>query len=682
MNLHEYQGKQLFAEYGLPVSRGHAVDTPHEAVEAADLDRRRYVGGQGPGACRRSRQGRRRQAGQEQARDRGLRLTLARSRLVTYQTDAGRTARSKILVESCTDIADELYLGAVVDRSSRRIVFMASTEGGVEIEKVAHETPEKILKATSIPWSAPSPTRGVTSPSSLGLQGEQIKQFVKIFLGLAKMFVDKDLALIEVNPLVITTEGKLHCLDAKIGVDSNALYRQAQLRDMHDPSQEDEREAHAARWELNYVALDGNIGCMVNGAGLAMGTMDIVKLHGGEPANFLDVGGGATKERVSEAFKIILSDDKVKAVLINIFGGIVRCDLIAEGVIGAVQEIGVQVPVVVRLEGNNAELGRKVLADSGLNIIAATSLTDAAQQAVKAAAREVKADEHPDRQEHEGDLPGLHRLPGHLPLGAGHRVRHQMVGGVTPGKGGQEHLGLPVFNTVAEAVDATGADASVIYVPAPFCKDSILEAANGGVKLIVCITEGIPTLDMLEAKVKCDELGVRLIGPNCPGRDHAGGVQDRHHARTHPPAGQGGHRVPLGHPDLRGRQADHGRGLRPVDLRRHRRRPDSRLQLHRHPGLFEADPATEAIVMIGEIGGTAEEEAAAYIKANVSKPVVSYIAGVTAPKGKRMGHAGAIISGGKGTADEKFAALEDAGVRTVRSLADIGAGLSEITGWS
>jgi succinyl-CoA synthetase beta subunit len=184
---------------------------------------------------------------------------------------------------------------------------------------------------------------------------------------------DKDLALIEVNPLVITTEGKLHCLDAKIGVDSNALYRQAQLRDMHDPSQEDEREAHAARWELNYVALDGNIGCMVNGAGLAMGTMDIVKLHGGEPANFLDVGGGATKERVSEAFKIILSDDKVKAVLINIFGGIVRCDLIAEGVIGAVQEIGVQVPVVVRLEGNNAELGRKVLADSGLNIIAATS---------------------------------------------------------------------------------------------------------------------------------------------------------------------------------------------------------------------------------------------------------------------------------------------------------------------
>ncbi len=262
---------------------------------------------------------------------------------------------------------------------------MASTEGGVEIEKVAEETPEKILKATIDPLVGAQPYQGRDLAFRLGLAGEQIKQFVKIFLGLARMFEERDLALIEINPLVITTEGNLHCLDAKIGVDGNALFRQPALREMHDPTQEDEREAHAAQWELNYVALDGNIGCMVNGAGLAMGTMDIVKLHGGAPANFLDVGGGATKERVSEAFKIILSDDKVKAVLINIFGGIVRCDLIAEGVIGAVQEIGVEVPVVVRLEGNNAELGQKVLADSGLNIIAATSLTDAAQQAVKAA---------------------------------------------------------------------------------------------------------------------------------------------------------------------------------------------------------------------------------------------------------------------------------------------------------
>ncbi len=385
MNLHEYQGKQLFAEYGLPVSRGYAVETAEEAVEAADL-----IGGNMWVVKAQVHAGGRGKAG-------GVKLVKTKDEirdfahhwlgknLVTYQTDANGQPVSRILVESCTDIADELYLGAVVDRSSRRIVFMASTEGGVEIEKVAEETPEKILRATIDPLVGAQPYQGRELAFNLGLKGDQIKQFVKIFMGLAQLFVDKDLALIEVNPLVITEEGNMHCLDAKIGVDGNALYRQKALQEMHDPSQEDARESHAARWELNYVALDGAIGCMVNGAGLAMGTMDIVKLHGGFPANFLDVGGGATKERVAEAFKIILSDENVKAVLINIFGGIVRCDLIAEGVIGAVEEIGVNVPVVVRLEGNNAELGRKVLADSGLNIIAANSLTDAAKQAVAAA---------------------------------------------------------------------------------------------------------------------------------------------------------------------------------------------------------------------------------------------------------------------------------------------------------
>ncbi|HCF7250272.1 TPA: ADP-forming succinate--CoA ligase subunit beta, partial [Pseudomonas aeruginosa] len=260
-----------------------------------------------------------------------------------------------------------------------------STEGGVDIEKVAHDTPEKILKATIDPLVGAQPYQGRELAFRLGLKGDQIKQFTHIFVGLAKLFQDYDLALLEVNPLVIKKDGNLHCLDAKINIDSNALYRQPKLRAMHDPSQDDAREAHAQKWELNYVALEGNIGCMVNGAGLAMGTMDIVNLHGGKPANFLDVGGGATKERVTEAFKIILSDSNVKAVLVNIFGGIVRCDMIAEGIIGAVKEVGVKVPVVVRLEGNNAELGAKVLAESGLNIIAATSLTDAAQQVVKAA---------------------------------------------------------------------------------------------------------------------------------------------------------------------------------------------------------------------------------------------------------------------------------------------------------
>jgi succinyl-CoA synthetase beta subunit len=384
MNLHEYQGKQLFAEYGLPVSKGVACDTPEEAVEAVKsiggdmwvVKAQVHAGGRGKaGGVKLIKSADEAKAFAEQWLGKNL---------VTFQTDENGQPVSKILVETCTDIADELYLGAVVDRASRRIVFMASTEGGVEIETVAHETPEKILKAVVDPMTGAQPYQGRELAFKLGLQGDQIKQFTKIFMGLAQLFQEKDLALIEINPLVVKEDGDLHCLDAKLGVDGNALYRQKAIAAMNDPTQEDAREADAAEWDLNYVALDGNIGCMVNGAGLAMGTMDIVALHGGFPANFLDVGGGATKERVAHAFKLILSDDKVKAVLVNIFGGIVRCDLIAEGIIAAVKEVGVQVPVVVRLEGTNADLGKQVLADSGLDIIAATSLTDAAEQAVKA----------------------------------------------------------------------------------------------------------------------------------------------------------------------------------------------------------------------------------------------------------------------------------------------------------
>ena len=388
MNLHEYQGKALFAEYGLPVSTGHAVETAEAAIAAAnEIGGERWVVKAQVHAGGRGKAGGVKLVESPEAAGEFAQEWLGK-RLVTYQTDAQGQPVSRILVEACTDIADELYLGAVVDRASRQIVFMASTEGGVEIEKVAHETPEKILKAEIDPMVGPQPFQGRDLAFRLGLAGAQVKQFVGIFMGLAKLFAERDLSLIEVNPLVITDDGNLHCLDAKVVVDSNALYRQPELEAMHDPSQEDEREAHAAQWELNYVALDGNIGCMVNGAGLAMGTMDIVKLHGGAPANFLDVGGGATKERVTEAFKIILSDDNVKAVLINIFGGIVRCDLIAEGVIGAVEEVGVTVPVVVRLEGNNASRGREVLAGSGLNIEAAESLADAAQKVVLAAGGE------------------------------------------------------------------------------------------------------------------------------------------------------------------------------------------------------------------------------------------------------------------------------------------------------
>ena len=388
MNLHEYQAKQLFREYGLPVSNGFAVDTAEQAAVATEK-----IGGSRWVVKAQVHAGGRGKAGGVQLVDSGQEAKAFADKwlgqnLVTYQTDASGQPVNKILVEECVSIERELYLGAVIDRTTRRIVFMASTEGGVEIEKVASETPEKILKATIDPLTGPLTYQGRNLAFELGLSGAQIKQFSALFLGLSKLFIDLDLSLLEINPLVITSEGDLNCLDGKINVDGNALFRQPKLESMQDSSQEDEREARAAEWDLNYVALDGNIGCMVNGAGLAMGTMDIVQLYGGKPANFLDVGGAASKERVTEAFKIILSDKKVSAVLVNIFGGIVRCDLIAEGVIGAVNEVGVSVPVVVRLEGNNAELGREVLDKSGLNILAASSLSDAAEKAVSAAGDE------------------------------------------------------------------------------------------------------------------------------------------------------------------------------------------------------------------------------------------------------------------------------------------------------
>jgi len=320
--------------------------------------------------------------GKEELKDAALQLL--GTRLVTYQTDAAGQPVNELLIEATTTIARELYLGAVIDRALRRVVFMASSEGGVEIEKVAHETPEKIFKAVVDPLVGVMPYQARQLGFELNLTDLQLKQFTHLLQGLSQLFVECDLSLLEVNPLVITDKGDLLCLDGKINIDDNALFRQPDIRSMRDVTQEDDRENRARDWELNYIALDGDIGCMVNGAGLAMATMDLIKLHGGNPANFLDVGGGATKERVTEAFKIILSDKNVKGILVNIFGGIVRCDLIAEGIIGAVKEVGIHIPVVVRLEGNNAEKGSELLTKSGLNIIAATGLTDAAEKIVKA----------------------------------------------------------------------------------------------------------------------------------------------------------------------------------------------------------------------------------------------------------------------------------------------------------
>lgn len=382
MNLHEYQAKALFAEYGMPVPISRIAGTPAEAREAAEalstdkvvVKAQVHAGGRG-------------KAGGVKLVDTPREAeeyaeSMLGTQLVTIQTDAKGQPVNTVLVEETCDIANELYLGMVIDRASQRVVVMASTEGGMEIETVAHETPEKILKAELNPLVGVMPYQCRELAFGLGLKGAQIKQFTQLLSGLCKLFVEKDLALVEINPLVVTGGGDLVCLDGKINIDGNALYRHADLETLRDKSQEDERELRASEWDLNYVALEGNIGCMVNGAGLAMATMDIIKLKGGQPANFLDVGGGATKERVAEALKIILSDPDVKGILVNIFGGIVRCDLIADGVIAAVAEVGIEIPVVVRLEGTMAAEGRKLLDDSDLALQSASDLGDAAEKIV------------------------------------------------------------------------------------------------------------------------------------------------------------------------------------------------------------------------------------------------------------------------------------------------------------
>ncbi|MDG2019755.1 MAG: ADP-forming succinate--CoA ligase subunit beta [SAR86 cluster bacterium] len=389
MNLHEYQAKELFRDYGIAVSEGIAVSSGEEAEKvASSLNVEKWVVKAQVHAGGRGKAG-----GVEVVSDlkdvRKFADKWIGQNLITFQTDTHGQPVNEILIETCTDIDTELYLGAVIDRASQRLVVMASTEGGVNIEEVAEETPDKIFKVEIDPIQGPQKSQADFLSNSLGLDSTQCSEFNAIFDGLVKLFLEKDLSLVEVNPLVITTSGNLICLDAKINVDSNALYRQEEVEKLRDQSQEDPREARAAEWDLSYVALEGNIGCMVNGAGLAMGTMDIIKLHGGEPANFLDVGGTADSKRVAEAFKIILSDENVKTVLINIFGGIVRCDVIADGIVEALTVMGVSVPVVVRLEGNSASEGIQILDDCELNIIPASNLEEAARLAVNASKGEI-----------------------------------------------------------------------------------------------------------------------------------------------------------------------------------------------------------------------------------------------------------------------------------------------------
>jgi succinyl-CoA synthetase beta subunit len=383
MNLHEYQGKELFKKFGLPVSKNKIITSADDVVNAC-----RDIGGNKWVVKAQVHAGGRGKAGgvklvntPEEALD--FANHWLGKRLITYQTDSNGQLVNSILIEECTDIAKELYLSAVIDRGTKRIVFIGSSEGGVNIEEVAENTPEKIIYEPIDPLTGPMGFQSRKISKVLGLNNEQSKQFSKMLPQLTDLFLTHDLSLLEINPLVITQGGKLYCLDAKINIDSNAVYRQPEIQAMHDPSQEDPRESEAAMNDLSYVSLDGNIGCMVNGAGLAMGTMDTIKYFGGSPANFLDVGGTATQERVSKAFKLILADPEVKVVLVNIFGGIVRCDLIAEGILAAIEEVGVSIPVVVRLEGNNADIGSSILAESNAEIVSLNNLEDAAKKAVE-----------------------------------------------------------------------------------------------------------------------------------------------------------------------------------------------------------------------------------------------------------------------------------------------------------
>ena len=385
MNFHEYQAKQLFADYGIAVPTGRVARTPEEAVDAAKtipgglwvIKAQIHAGGRGKAG------------GVKLAKTldevREYAKGMLGTRMATYQTAGVELPVDSVLVCEGTDIAKELYLSVLVDRDTKSITFIASAEGGMDIEQVAHEKPEaiKTLHVNYVQGLQPFECRDLGF--ALGLTAKQVGQLTKIMLGLYRLFNEKDLALVELNPLAILTDGNLAVLDGKINSDDNASFRHADLTAMRDIRQEDETEVRASQYDLNYVTMDGNIGCMVNGAGLAMATMDVIKLEGGAPANFLDVGGGANKERVTEAFKLILSSDKVKAIFVNIFGGIVRCDVIAEGIITAVKQVHVGVPVVVRLEGTNVDKGRELLAQSGLKVVAATGLTDAASKVVKLA---------------------------------------------------------------------------------------------------------------------------------------------------------------------------------------------------------------------------------------------------------------------------------------------------------
>ena len=684
MKIHEYQGKEILRQFGVPVPRGIAAFTVQEAVEAAQklggpvwvVKAQIHAGGRGKGG------------GVKVAKSiddvKARASDILGMQLVTHQTGAEGQKVRRLYIEDGADIKNELYVSLVTDRATQKVALIASSEGGMDIEEVAHSTPEKIITEMIDPLTGITEAQSRKVAAAIGLTGASVDQAVDIFAKIYKCYMDTDASLVEINPLNCDSKGNLMALDAKFNFDANALFRHPEIVAYRDLDEEDPAEIEASKFDLAYISLDGNIGCLVNGAGLAMATMDTIKLFGGEPANFLDVGGGATPEKVTEAFKIMLKNPKVEGILVNIFGGIMKCDTIATGVITACKAVNLNVPLVVRMKGTNEELGKKMLAESGLPIIAADTMAEAATKIVAAVKISpwrkytmsiyINKDTKVITQGITGKTGQFHTEKCQEYANG----KNCFVAGVNPKKAGESIFNIPIYSTVKEAAQQTGATVSVIYVPPAGAAAAIWEAVEADLDLAVCITEGIPVKDMLEVrnKMKAKEAAggkkTLLLGPNCPGlitpdeikigimpghihRKGRIGVVSRSGTLTYEAVAMLTE-VGLGQSSAVGIGGDPINGLKHIDVMK----------------AFNDDPDTDAVIMIGEIGGPDEAEAAMWCKANMKKPIVGFIAGVTAPPGKRMGHAGALISGGADTADAKLAIMEECGFIITRNPSELG----------
>ena len=703
MDLLEYQGKQLFARHGVPVPSGAPATTVEQAVAAADeigypcvIKAQVLIGGRGKAG------------GIKVAQDRTEAEEHARA--ILGMDIRGFTVH-EVWVEAASDIASEYYASIVFDRAAKKPLVMLSTQGGMDIEEVADNNPDAIARLHVDPLLGFQDFHARRLAFEAGVDADVVRPVGALLNKLYDAFSKEEAMLVEVNPMIVTPEREVKALDAKVTLDGNSLFRHPDNAELRDAGGEDPQEQMAKERGLTYVKLDGNVGILGNGAGLVMSTLDVVAQAGGKPANFLDAGGGSKAEAITQAVEVILSDEKVTAVLFNIFGGITRCDEVAKGLIEAFDQIKPTVPFVVRLDGTNDKEGRALLAEADLpNVFAEATMLGAAKRVVELAGdsgtRRARGRDRPARRGHRdrdrrGRRPsgggclmailvdndtklcvsGITGREGTFHAMNNKRYGTQVVSGVTPGKGGQDVEGVPVFNTFHDAVAETGANTAMIFVPPRFAADSILEAEDAGIALVIAITEGIPAHD--ELRVYNHLLGnpdCRLIGPNCPGILSPGkanvgiipasffkegnvGVVSRSGTLTY----QIGNELAqsgFGNSSIVGIGGDPVPGSSFIDIIE----------------LFEADDETELIVMAGEIGGSAEEEAADFIAEHVSKPVVAYIAGFTAPPGKTMGHAGAIVSGTKGTAAAKAEALEAKGVRVGRTPTEVAEIAADIAG--